>query len=402
MKFRLFSEYCGLGESSGEAWHYVDQLCRVHDDAYQEILDAGGDPYTHWNYADDDFMYGLQQVQRYHGGIREAIAALGGMSTFKLKRLFSALSQREEIDRPSLSNLPKQEEEDMMTSRAEGSPRMEGAGAKRKRTEEHCTEPHGHGNTPATGTEQAGYVQKYVPCNFPDKLTVKLKYCNNFAVRCQTTAGSANSALAIVMFRTNTMNGVLHTGVSTGTLQGLNHHPNQFNVWSTLYGYYRVEQFEYRIHCVNTGQATFTETANPPGAATNAQAMCDALVTVMPTQNTSDFSSVTSNMALFEQKQAHTVVIPGRVGGAHPEHVFRGVINPEDYDVDPITTAQDETWTAIANIPAVGKYLGVGIAPLSPYNTTSLLPEVCMQVFVEFFITVQFAGYLAANRQATN
>lgn len=59
---RLFSEYCGLGESFGVPQHEVDALCKAHDEAYEDLLQKGEDPYWSYNQADEDFLRGLYQI----------------------------------------------------------------------------------------------------------------------------------------------------------------------------------------------------------------------------------------------------------------------------------------------------------------------------------------------------
>lgn len=283
---------------------------------------------------------------------------------------------------PSQSNSPA-EPEDM---------------SKRKATEEHGMEPHGHGNNPAAGTLQANYIQKYVPRNFPDKQTVDLRFCNAYTMRTAATAGALSTA-AYLTWRTNSMNG-LEFATSGAVFNNLaTSHPNQFTgVWKTLYGYYRVEQFKFKIHVSNIANSQFTETAAP--AFTGNGAMSDAIVTLLPTQTSTDLSAV-SQQAAWEQKESHNIYLQSRSPGSLKSyHCFAGVINPEDYDIDPITTGQDETWTAVASNPTLSKLIGLSVCPAAQYTTTALLPEVILNVFVEFDITVQFAGYLPALRQA--
>lgn len=270
------------------------------------------------------------------------------------------------------------------------------AAHKRARKEAKGMEPTGHGNAPATGTHLEGFVDRYLPCNFPDKLTLKQKYCNTHVIRNVATAGTLAGA-QYILFNTNSLFSVFGTtgqvinGFSTG------HQPNQRDNWTSQYGYYRVVEFEYKLHCVNVTTLTTVQTATPAFA--NAIVNGDAILTLMKTQQVTDFSS-TSNAALWEQKLAHNHVLPARVGNGNPSHTFHGTVCPEDYDIDPVTTAGDETWTAIGSNPSQSRFLGLSVAPLLPYVTAGTLPEVGVAVFVEIVMTVQYAGYLPSLRQA--
>lgn len=301
----------------------------------------------------------------------------------------SRITEHFRSNKPAVSNLPS--EEKMSTGQEEAH------GQKRSRHEQSGMEPSGHGNTPATGTKQEGYIERYVPVNFPDKITLKLRYCNSYTMRSIATAGTA-AVPATIAWNINSMNAIdsLQAGVFTG-LTGT--HPNQFNgVWKTLYGYYRVCQLDYKIECSNLSNTQFTETAI---SATNTAAMSDAIVTLLPTQTNTDIT-VTGQKSTWEQKEAKNVYVQARSPGAIKSyHCFHGTVCSEDYDIDPVQTAQDETWTAVANSPATTKKLGLLIVPASQFTTAALFPEVQMQVFIDFTFTVQLAGYLPTLRQAT-
>lgn len=270
----------------------------------------------------------------------------------------------------------------------------------KKRKEEHGMEPHGHGNTPATGTEQAGYIPRYVPVNFPDKFTIKEKFCELYEFRSAAQSGGVPTQ-AWALWNTNSTFAVLNTSTNVGTNLATGHsQPNQRDNWTAQYGYYRVESMDYRIHCTALEAQTFTETA-APGPYAYATAVSDGILTLMPTQTASDVTN--SGMeALWEQKQSQNHYIQGRSGGTSNHHVFHGTINPEDYDIDPITTAGDETWTAIGTSPTQPRLLGLSLTVGNIHNTISLLPECAVNVFVEFTFTVQYAGYKTNLRQASS
>lgn len=335
------------------------------------------------------FDAAVETVATYYG-VGDVVPAARAAATYAAPFVQSQMT--------SYFKSSKSGEASVSNSPSEGEVKSEDMSNKRKSREEHGMEPHGHGNNPAAGTLQAPYIEKFVPRNFPDKTVVKLRYCDAYTMRTAATAGALSSA-AYLTWRTNSMQG-LEFATSGAVFNNLaTSRPNQFNgVWKTLYGYYRVEQFEFKIHVSNLGNAQFTETAAP--AFTGSAAMGDAIVTLLPTQTGTDLSAV-SQQAAWEQKESKNVYLQSRSPGSVTSyHCFTGVINPEDYDIDPITTGQDETWTAVATNPTLAKLIGISVCPAAQYTTTALLPEVIINVFVEFDITVQFAGYLPALRQA--
>ena len=134
----------------------------------------------------------------------------------------------------------------MMQVSAEGNARAEGGAGKRKRKEEHGMEPSGHGNTPATGTEQAGYIQRYVPCNFPDKMTLKAKKIQTGVL--YGSGGAANPTWSYLAINTNSIKTFLKNSFGFTSTQGSATQPNQVTQWTGVWGYYRVQQMEYKSH----------------------------------------------------------------------------------------------------------------------------------------------------------
>jgi len=57
-----FSTYCGLGNETGDTQHKVDALCLAHDQAYEQMLSDGQNPYWSFNQADEDFLVSLQKI----------------------------------------------------------------------------------------------------------------------------------------------------------------------------------------------------------------------------------------------------------------------------------------------------------------------------------------------------
>lgn len=410
----LFSEYCGLGESHGVPHHVTDHLCRLHDIAYQRILDHGGDPYTNWNPADEAFLKGL--ASNVPEGIREKIVAYAADKIFKFKRYMLAPpmsdiesdEEAESLYTGQVELIDESDEEEtkedtpmMQVVSAEGNTRAEGATGKRKKREEHGMEPSGHGNTPATGTEQAGYIQKYVPCNYPDKLTLKSKMIQTGVL--YGNGGATNPTWSYIAINTNSMKTFLKNSFGYISTQGNITQPNQFTQWNGIYGYYRVQQMEYRITFENVA-STLTVT---PTTTTLAQYGNSAIVGTLPTQTQSDLTSPSAAtnvgyLKAWEQKQAKIHYLPGHnVGSSGTITHMSGCISPEDYDIDPLTTAADETWTAIGSDPATPRLLGVFASAAVPWNTgnadkTNLH---AVQVLIECIYTYQLAGYYPSLRQ---
>lgn len=304
----------------------------------------------------------------------------------------------EEEKEESLPNLPASAPAENM-SMSLRSNTGEAHAQKRKLNEEHGMESVEHGNTPATGTGQAHYIEKYVPVNFPDKFTVKEKWCDAYVLRTTGVAASTPSS-GYIIWNINSINPYSSSSDSKNINAFATHRFNQYNNWSAQYGYYRVENFEYKITCSNMENAQFIETSTPsPGAFVGATAQSDVILTLMPTQTDSDLSTIQNQ--LWEQKEAHNVYLQGRSPGSQKTlHTFHGNLCSEDYDIDPLTTAADETWTAVGSNPSTVKRLTLTATVASPYNTAALLPEAGVLVFVEFYVTVQYAGYKPTLRQA--
>lgn len=264
------------------------------------------------------------------------------------------------------------------------------------------TEPEGHGNAPATGTHIGGFVEKYVPVNFPDKFTVKERYCDSWVMRSTANAAS-NPSRAYIIWNTN--NCFLPLNASLFAKQNLTHRPNQRANWAAQFGYYRVVDFTYKITVTNISAGTgFIETASPPGTFVNPVYVNDCIMTLQKVQIATDVNSSTVEQeSQWEQKTSHNEYLQSRSPGSLKTiHVFTGDVKSEDFDMDPVTTAADETWTAVGISPNTTKLLGLSCNIVSPYNTAALLAEVGVQVFAEFTYTVQYAGYLPGLRQVTS
>ena len=412
----LFSNFCGFG-GAGIPQHKVDELCREHDNAYQNILDHGGNPYTHWNEADATFLFKLKRI--VPDSLREGLVRTAANIVFSVKeQLAPTIAEygsenewgsdeetKQDINMESFSNSPS---EDTMATGDPGVAQMmrmhheEYRGSKRKKQEEHGMEPSGHGNTPAGGTSQAHYIEKYVPVGFPTKLVLKLKYTDQVQMRSIGVAGATPNT-SFVIYNTNSLTPLKSTSTNALSVNSGGHHLNQSANWIAQYNYYRIENCEYKITCYATANAAVSTTQNPPGTFVSAQQIDDCVVTLGKTMQLTDYNS-TSPQAVWEQKSSNNQTLGSVLGGKKNSCVFEGTVNAEDYDVDVSTTAQDETWTVTTGYasPSVGRYMALVLAPLCPNNTAGQLPEVGLNVFVEMTYTVCFAGYKTSLRQAVS
>ncbi|KAF0698969.1 Aste57867_10437 [Aphanomyces stellatus] len=133
----------------------------------------------------------------------------------------------------------------------------------------------------------------------------------------------------------------------------------------------RVNSFKYKITAANTSQQGYFAPTN----FTNCTSNRDAILTILPTQNTLDISNANQE-EIWEQKHAMNHYLLVRLGGSNNAiQVHHGEICPEDYDLDPGATAGDETWTAIGSNPTQGRYLGILLLrPIRLRNSQKLVP----------------------------
>ena len=91
-----FSEYCGLGESSGLPEHSTDGVCKRHDENYVKIIKEGGNPYWTWNWADEQMLNELKTITS--GSVREYIVNKAGQLFTQGKKLLPTLKSQSQID----------------------------------------------------------------------------------------------------------------------------------------------------------------------------------------------------------------------------------------------------------------------------------------------------------------
>lgn len=253
-------------------------------------------------------------------------------------------------------------------------------------------------NTPSMGTLLKPVIPKYLPVNFPTQMPIKLKFCDSIMMRSITTA-AGSAAPAYVIFNTNSIFAVMASAsgmVSNAGANVLSHNqPNQRDNWSAQYSTYRVDQFDYKLTCCNTSTGNITLTAP---AFVNAQSINDAVVTTLKTLTNTDVTNC-RGAQLWEQKHTTQTIIE-TAGKGRSIREITGSIRPEDFGIDTATPGQDPLWTAVGASPTITRLFGLMLEPLNPTNTVALLPEVGMNVHLEFTYHVHYGTYNTALRQA--
>ncbi len=84
----LFSNYCGLGDSKGKGTqHETDKLCKEHDDAYEEMIKEGKNPYFSMNKADQMFLKKLKALKK-SGTVKETVLKEVAKKFVEFKQVF--------------------------------------------------------------------------------------------------------------------------------------------------------------------------------------------------------------------------------------------------------------------------------------------------------------------------
>ena len=77
------SNYCGLG-GEGDVKHKVDWICKMHDQDYQAMTDAGENPYWTYNKADKKMMKRLSKIK--DPTLQEKVIKMTAQGVWKLKQ----------------------------------------------------------------------------------------------------------------------------------------------------------------------------------------------------------------------------------------------------------------------------------------------------------------------------
>lgn len=90
----LFSEYCGpdvsIWKGSGIPRDKVDELCKLHDQAYEAFkAEHGFYPYGHYIEADDQFLNQVYELWR-----ENSVVSFGAITWFELKKRIAPRIQK--------------------------------------------------------------------------------------------------------------------------------------------------------------------------------------------------------------------------------------------------------------------------------------------------------------------
>ena len=97
-KWGLFSSYCGLG-GAGIPQHAVDQLCKIHDAEYENLMQKGINPYRQFNKADREFLRGLKRI--VPKSTSESVLKKAAQFFFRIKEQLST-KKDEEFETPPI------------------------------------------------------------------------------------------------------------------------------------------------------------------------------------------------------------------------------------------------------------------------------------------------------------
>lgn len=236
-------------------------------------------------------------------------------------------------------------------------------------------------NTPSNkrareGAEQVGQglqvtVPRAIPHSYNNNFTVRLSYADAQNYQVSTGTGVA---------RAFSMNSIWDPDVTGG-----GHQPMMRDLWASMYDYYAVLACRYKITVYNCYYDTITFTA----AGTNQQRVGGVAVSILPTTNVADITSMASSVIFpaAEMKNSQTQL-------AFPEDyvVFQGTLTPGDFIVDAKDEDSDNTWTAVGSNPGVQRYLGISANSFNSgaFTGQNKAPIANVQYIIQLDYDVQF------------
>ena len=232
--------------------------------------------------------------------------------------------------------------------------------------------------TAAEGAEEVGQgltvtVPRNIPHLYNNNYTVRLTYAESFNTVISPGSSDGFRIATNTIFDPN----------STGT----GHQPIMRDLWASQYDYYAVLAMHYKIWVTNCYNDAITFTA----AGTSAQAPSQAVTTIMPSTNTTDYASMVNAGGVFptmEMKNTRSFVTNKEC----PPLLIEGTLTPGDFIVDAKDADSDTTWTAVGSNPTVLRYLNVVHTHClaSALTGSSEVPYILMSAIVQLDYDVQF------------
>lgn len=103
--YGLLSNFCGPG-GTGVPVHAVDRICQDHDRNYQRIMDSGKNPYTHFNWADQQMMDELRELPNKGLDARQIFLKEVASRLWTMKREFTSHLAGEDTNQPGSRKRP--------------------------------------------------------------------------------------------------------------------------------------------------------------------------------------------------------------------------------------------------------------------------------------------------------